>query len=280
MLKSELYKAFHNKGMYLACIIGAIFAALAFFIDDKGLITQILSIQKQDEWGIIYKNKSTTGINIYSAWMGLRPCSSQYILFFLFPLICVIPHGMSYCKDMKSGYINQILSRVSYKKYYGSKLLAVMISGGFVCAAPLVVNFLLCMCVFPLSEPVIGCGEFNIFNLNVLSRLFCEHALLYVAIYVVFVFLYMGIIAAMALGVTCMDKNIFIVLSTPFIIVFAMHTVCTWLLGNEKMSPMRIISMNTIYIEDLNKIFVEIILIIFVSFPFVIKIFQKKGDVL
>lgn len=280
MFKSELYKAFHNKGMYLACIVGVVIAMLAFFIEDKQLINSMLSIQRQDEWGAIYRSKQNTGINIYSAWIGLRSSTYQYVLFFLMPLLCVIPHGVSYCRDVRSGYVNQILSRVSYRKYYTSKLFAVMISGGFVCINPLIINFILCMCMFPFTEPVMGTGFFNIFHVNILAQLFYEHAFIYLCVYIIFVFMYMGIIATISLGMTCIDSNMFIVMSSPFIIVFAMHTVCTWLLGNEAMSPMRIVSMNTILVRDLLGILVEIIILLLMSLPFVIKIFRKKGDVL
>lgn len=280
MLRSELYKAFHNRGTYIAFLVGIVFAMLAFFVDDRGLIDMIIRIQRRDEWGMIYRNKENIGIPIYACWLGMRSSSYRYILYFVMPLLCVLPHGMSYCKDIKSGYINQILSRVDCKKYYGAKLLSVMISGGCVCASPLIINFILCMCVFPFTKPILGSGYFNIFNTNVLSELFSEHAQIYVCVYILFVFMYLGLVSAISLGITCFDQNIFITMSTPFIILFTMHTICVWLLGRELMSPIRIIGMNEIYKKDVPYILIEILIIIVLTIPFTMKMFRKKGDII
>jgi hypothetical protein len=239
MLKMEMYRAFQNKKFYLAMFAGIIIASMAFFLDSFKLALQVMEIQKGSAQGLMYMDKITAGINLFSAWMGLRGSVYQSVYFYVLPLLCVLPFGTSYCSDIKTGYVNNIVIRGEKKSYYAAKFVAVFVSGGVIAAFPLLLNLLLCMGFFPASEVVAGTRMFGVFARGIFSDIFYHNPFLYVFLYIMFDFCFFGLLNCVTLFISCLDNNKFIVAVAPFILYFSMHTFCIWLLGVSAWSPER-----------------------------------------
>ena len=131
-------------------------------------------------------------------------------------IIVVLPYGVSYYTDVKSGYIKQIVSRMSIKSYTRAKYIATFISGGIVIGLPLFIEFLAVATIFPIHRPYrpssIMYGEETF-----LIDLYYEYPMIF---RLLLVFAVAGLLATMALLVAKYISNYFSIVITPFIFTF------------------------------------------------------------
>ena len=73
------------------------------------------------------------------------------MLFFLLPVLSVLPFADSYIAEKERNMLPVFLPRVGAKKYLSGKLLAVAASAFFVACVPLLLNLILCMATFPVE---------------------------------------------------------------------------------------------------------------------------------
>ncbi len=164
--------------------------------------------------------------SLYQYWIGVEFRSLQNTLYFMLTLIlAALPFADSYFCD-KRGYIKQIVTRVSRKRYLSAKYLAVFLSGGLAFSVPLIVNFIAVACICPALSPQASTGTFATYENGFLSLLFISHPLVYCAFYTVYDFLIAGLFATVSLTAALFIKNRFAVLASPFIL-FLLWSVIT-----------------------------------------------------
>ncbi|MCD8127745.1 MAG: hypothetical protein LUD82_10005 [Clostridiales bacterium] len=210
-LKTELWKAFHNKRFLLACGIG-------FVIQCFNLIYNIRYVQ-QTISNSAEGADIRSGISLFLRWISADGWSlGYYLLLILFPLIVVIPFGWSALSERSSEYQVQMLCREKKVSYFTGKYIAVFLSGGSVIAMTLLVNLLLNALVLPAVVPDISLMNTSILAGELFSLVYYTHPWLYCLLWVGIDFLWGGVLA-----VTCMltaqlfKRNIY-VLILPFVL--------------------------------------------------------------
>lgn len=124
LLKTELWKAFHNPMMWLA-LAGGSFLILASVLDSMGYVKDGM-------------NASGVYSSAYSLFVLAMPyffiTFSANAFMYVWPILAAMPYGSSYMQERRSGVYNQIVSRVGRRRYFIAKYVAVFIAGGAVVA--------------------------------------------------------------------------------------------------------------------------------------------------
>lgn len=139
MIKIELRKVFNNRLLWISIIIGAISGFIGLF-----------SYYSSISYSII--NHNYARISAYEAWLFCLSLGSGSIYRLLVPLL-LIPYMDSYFNERKSGYSNMILTRISHRKYFFSKLLAGILSANFIIVSILSLWLIVCFILFPGNIP-------------------------------------------------------------------------------------------------------------------------------
>lgn len=274
IIKEELYRAFVNRWMVFAIIIGCIISIMQIVMS-QSLIKGIENVYSNGGDNI-YAAKVAYTFTIWDGWIGTNICSLQRLLFFIMPLVSAMIYAGSYVSDMK-GYINNICTRVGKQDYILAKNIAVFVSGGLVAVIPLILNMLLWMMLLPTSMPNPIDGALSINDLVVFSALFYEAPYIYCIIYIIYVFIFYGLLSCMGIVISMWDSNSFVVRVFPFIAFYALHTVTSYL-GFSKCSPIQLIIM-PIMIKKYAYVMAIIMLIMAVMIALTI-VMHKKRDML
>lgn len=133
-------------------------------------------------------------------------------------LFCVIPFADSFCEDYNSGYINPIVQRIGIKRYAWQKCLSTALSGGILMG--LVVLSVLLFCFFAADAPdnaetVRFLSQSLWGRLNLLLR---WNGLGFLALRVLFAFLFGCLWASVGLCISTMVINRYVTFIAPFVI--------------------------------------------------------------
>lgn len=173
-IKTELWKAFHNRMFFLALAVGGAIVAM----DALQNIPKVQYYTEAILWDIArgYGTGGSSGfcVAMLSMFYSGMNFTSRLIIY-LWPLMAAIPYGWSYLQERRSGVFNQIVSRAGARTYFAAKYVAVFCSGGAVISltmlADLLVNALICP--FAVLSPVDMSGIVT--NGHFLSGLFYTH---------------------------------------------------------------------------------------------------------
>lgn len=230
IFKIELKRSLLNKWTLIASAITSIFCILHFMDVYEG---RMAFFEAVEELGYTKAAEVCTG-SAYEQWILFDPNLYSYALFFVMAVIVVLPYGASYYNDVKSGYIKQIVSRISVKTYTRAKYIATFISGGMVIVLPMIMEFLAVATIFPIHKPYrpssIMFGEEKF-----LIDLFYDHPMIFTLFRILLVFIVAGLLATISLLVAKFISNYFSILITPFIFTFILE-VCVRLIGKDEIS--------------------------------------------
>ena len=215
VFKLELRRAFFNKWTGFAF-------TLAFIMCLIPLWDKFMYMTK------FYETMSSGGDKVvctatpYENWLLYDQSESlHYIYLFVMPLLAVLPFGASYYMDLKSGYVKQLVSRCSAKKYLCAKYGATFISGGTVISIPLLLQLMILALIFPVNKPQ-RFGSMFICETVPGIDFFYEHPLIYCMIWCLIVFIVAGLIATISLTVTNIAYSYFSIMLTPFVFAFSL----------------------------------------------------------
>ncbi len=217
IFKSELKRAIFSKEMLFAIIIGLIIS-----------IWHIVSIVPDNMIGADFESLFPLAypLHVFNMWIGNSYGIQPYLYYFLLPIIVVIPFGLSYYSDMKSGYINHICLRVSKKKYLMSKYCATFISGGIAFIIPLLINLMATAVLFPSILPQASDEMGNTLTTSyILYKLYFNQPYLYIFIYFIIDFIAGGIVASIALAVSKFVSHIYMVVAYPLVIYIFFYSL-------------------------------------------------------
>lgn len=236
MIKLECRRAFQSRAFLFAVGTGILFTLWHFFRYGWPLIEHVLAVHRGTA-GDAFFQMVNYGIPVTQTWMGTSNMGYE-LYFFLLPVLCAIPYGASYVTDLKSGYICNIITRTDSRTYRRGKLAAVFLSGGAVSVIPLIFNLILCMCFVPVMFPLAGTRLFAVTDASLLSGLFYSGGtFIYILIYLLFDFVFFGLLNALCLIMAWFEDNRFAVMLTPFMVYFAVHMVCVWGFQQNGWSP-------------------------------------------
>lgn len=175
ILKTELWKARHNRLFILALTVGITIAL--FHAKETASMVQEARYYNL-ELGL---GGGPDPCSLFLYWMPFTGYTYSSFLFYeLWPLLAAIPFSWSYSQERCNGYYFQSISRVKKITWFHAKFLAIFISGGVVTAIPLVVC-LLAQATFAPAIPI----QYNMMqviglsNVDFLAWLYYTHPWIY-----------------------------------------------------------------------------------------------------
>lgn len=210
IVKLEMKRAFHSLGFFIGLAVGAIIVLLH-------LMTEIIPVN-------VNYNVTAAGMNlkpqtVWYAWLGLYNGGTHgynYIYYTLVPILAALPYAASAWEDIKTGYHLQICTRIGQRAYYAAKYLSVFISGGVVCAMPLILDLLVCHLFLPDFIPLASDSMKPVYFFP-WSDLFYRCPMAYAIFFTGILFAFGGVYACLGLAATEFLKNRFLIQIFPYI---------------------------------------------------------------
>ena len=220
ILKLELKRSLFNKWTLISFGIVSLICALQCIEVYENRIAEIqylLDKGYEVNANICYETP-------YSNWILCYKSMHFVVLLYIAPLLVVLPHGVSYYSDYKSGYIKQILTRVSMKQYTRAKYISTFISGGSILIITMIIQFMVLATFLPLHKPQIHHGMLS-GEITFGIELFYEHPFVFTLMWWIIGFVASGVFACIALIVSKFISNYFSILITPFVISFVFYVL-------------------------------------------------------
>lgn len=221
LIKMEIKKSLHNKAFYMSIVIGMVFAILSLIYCVSIYNKDMTAMQNVGD----IKAPITPIYSMFNHWIGGEAVSlGTSVFFFIFPLLCAIPYGWSYCVEKNSGYRRTIIVQSGKRNYYMAKYIATFISGGLAMVIPMIFSFILAAAYFPAIKPdVMYDIYYAVFKNSLMSELFYTTPFLYVVIYLCIDFVFCGALACCSMAMAAFVKQKYVVTLVPFVICLALH---------------------------------------------------------
>lgn len=208
IMKIELERAFKGIGFQITLLIG-------MGISIANLILQVIP-RAMNPLKYFDVNYQTLPYSVFNSWIGGNS-NYQYQLFIrIIPILVVLPYGVSYFTDMKTGIIKNFYSRTKKSNYIVAKYFAVFISGGFVIVTPLLFNLLVTSVLLP--SLVAANGTYGINANGMWSSIFYTYPYIYIFMYLILNFIMSGLLGCIALTISEFVNNRFVAMLFPFLL--------------------------------------------------------------
>lgn len=163
--------------------------------------------------------------SVYVSWMYFGADNIYQIYTTIFPLLASLAYSDAYAEDFNTGLIKGILTKVEKKKYLLTRFFVNFAIGGCVATLPLFINFLGQMAAYPLIDNNYYFGMVLVTKNSFWPDLFYHHAMLYVVVRLILLFLFGGMLASLSLALSTVVKNRYIVLVFPFLVTMALDVL-------------------------------------------------------
>ena len=228
LLKIEFKKSLKNKSFYVSIIIASVFTILSliFCINNyQNDMRMMRDLSRQSEITHITYAPQMQVDTLFNHWVGGEPVSlGTSVYFFIFPILCAIPYGWSYCVERKSGYTRTMIVHSGKKVYFLAKYIVTFVSGGLAMVIPLVLNIMMAAALFPAIKPDVTYGvHYAVFKNSLMSELFYTRPFLYVFLYLCMDFVFCGLLACCSMAAASFVRQKYIVTLVPFMICLALH---------------------------------------------------------
>lgn len=208
-------------------------------------------------------------------WMPNHGYVSRYYYLYklLVPIMAAIPYGASYLEDKKSGLINQLVVRCKGKGgYFAAKLLTAFVSGGTVAVIPPAASLIIGLCAAPWGVPVNSVKYYSVDGLKgVFGELFYTYPLAYVAIYMVYTFIFFGLLNCICFFCVYFEENAYAVRLMPFIVYYGFDFMVVKVMG-LKGGLMTCSNMVLLYKENMPVLAAQLAIIAVLDLTFLLRI--------
>lgn len=220
MLKIELKRALHSRGMYFALLVGILLSGSQIIKE------QIPIFQSMEQVRLANPNHMLYPEIMAEQWMAGNLANVEGFLYFLiFPILAVLPHGTTYFEDRENGFLKMIYSRTDRKKYLKAKYASAFISGGLVVTLPLLLNVMVTMTLFPNLVPSAIKSGTLVRADCLFYQLYYTKPLLYIFIFLCIDFLMGGMWAVLAVACSYLSDYKIIVLLAPFFVQLILEII-------------------------------------------------------
>ncbi len=220
----ELRRALKNRWFALSM------AALAFIALFGAVVRSFVTAEQLDV--VVFPYLDTTywylsAFSSFTSWIAVNHLDTATELFFvLVPLLVLIGYSWSLASDLKSGYFEQLTTRVSRSRCYAARFLATFVAGGLLVAVPLIINFLLLSMFLPSWTPhvvdmfytTVG-GAPDVSNNAIFTSLFYTNPFLFVVARVLLNFVLCGLWATTVLALSLFVRNRVALIVVPYIVL-------------------------------------------------------------
>lgn len=267
-LREELYRGFHNRGMYAALGVSIIFVGLHFFFYILRYAASYIGTYANLEYPY-----SVFYITLLFDTNAVFPIYYSYI----FPLLAALPYSASYYEECKNGYRNQILLRGGISSYLWSKYIAVFITAGIAAIAPALLDLMITMACVPSVIPQIGTALFCVGGQYWMGGLYYTHPFIYTFLYLLVLFCLAGILASVGLAVSAFVSGKYIVLFVPFIFTLVTESILIFI-GKTGWKVFNIVSQGSIVGSEAGAVFIMWLVVAVCSFLLFYWAGGKKHD--
>lgn len=270
VVKVELWKAMHNKGMYMALLAG-ILLSLCDVIQNMSLVQTYIYSNRDTTVlsnGVEWCSANVTGCSVYYNWIGIGGFNFGNRVFYLvFPLLAAMAYGWISMEEKRKGYGRQMLTRIGKRGYILSKYIASFVAGGVAVAVPVVINFLLCALVMPSVKPLITDMVSGMNEPQMGAYLYYQHPLLFVIADIGLIFLWGGALGGLTLAAEQFITKRIVAVLLPFCCCILIEAFYPDLLATYfEWSPIQLFHMSTLRQTSAYIVFGEILFILAVSF--------------
>lgn len=276
LFRSELKRAFQSKWFIIVVLIQICIAMVH-------VIMYVFPAVKGIPILIDYYESNPLAVDgipgVFSTWIGMNTNAAKEIFFVTLPIVSAIPYGASLYIDEKNRYVNNIVTRTTKKNFYISKMSVMFLSGGTIAIIPLILSLLINMCMLPIEQPQASTAMYLMGNKNIFGDIFYKNPFLYTFIYIIWVFLLVGLLTSFCFTATYIMENRFIIILAPFILYFVTYVMGS-MFGSGMAYMWQYIQLNKIERTQILHIICQVILLIIInSIALFIKC-SKRNDVL
>lgn len=158
-------------------------------------------------------NGSIERMGALTAFLHATALSPSGVFQMCAPLLCTIPFALAFLDDIKTGYINNLLSRMKCSDYYIAKAMSTGIIGGLYFICVYVVLLLFCAVISPVPSFRILLSPIIPF-----TRIYHKSLLGFIGVYAVHSFIFGCTYNILTLGVSSVIQNKYIGLAIPFVL--------------------------------------------------------------
>lgn len=158
---------------------------------------------------------------MYARWIGNDIgsfCASLF--YYVTPLLAMLPFGIQYLLDMRSGYLKNLMIRVPFQTVIVSYGVCNFIGGFLSSLFPYFLSLYINSLLYPSLIPEPSTLQYSVSSISLFSDLFFSHPLVYCVLYSVISALYPALLALVGMGISLYLKNIFLSLMFPFLFNF------------------------------------------------------------
>ena len=256
ILLMEIKKAYKNKLFLLSMLTAsliALYAAVFSIISYHKYVNADSASAALTGYAL---NPELPGITLFTNWIGADHISPAASLFYLLlPLIASLGYGWSYCSEVKSGYIKNVVTRTSKKNYFLSKYIAVFLSGGTVVAVPILLNTAVVSLFVPAIKPDVFYDVYYAEHpWSTLTPLFYAHPVIYMLLKIIATFIFAGLISELCICVSFLSKNKFVTVFFPLFLFLFINYLSNTIGNIPQISPIQFLHTGKVYVQRGNKI--------------------------
>lgn len=258
IIRIELERAFRGIGIKIALLIG-------MGVSIANLIVEVIP-RASNPLKYFDVNYQTLPYSVFNSWMG-GSSNYEYQLFIrLIPILVVLPYGVSYFTDLKTGIVKNFYSRIKKADYIFAKYFAVFISGGFVIVVPLIFNLFVTSAILP--SLVSANGTYNINANGMWSSIFYTHTYIYIFMYLILNFIMSGLVGCIALTISQFVNNRFVAMLFPFLLCEFTNAITRFSIINiiKGMAPNRFFSISQLGCNYKESAIIVIIILFIVGY--------------
>lgn len=224
-LKTELWKATHNRMFFLSLLIGCLLCAVDT-AQTAVIARHLLELTQRSLEMDLPVSINPAGDSVFVKWMALgTPNFGSRVFHMIWPILAAMPYGSSLCTDLQSGYENQAVTRCGRRAYFRGKFLACFVSGGLAVSLPVILNLLLGALICPAWTPEVELLQSSIGNGYFLGKLFYTKPWAFSAVWCAVDFLWGGTAACLCLTLGGKVRHSFLVTLFPFGVFFTATAV-------------------------------------------------------
>lgn len=283
MLRIELKKAFRNKFFIAAVIIACVLSVTIGVLAVDKYLKHFERIEMNNEKLNRIENPWLPVASLYNYWIAdLNLIELPYLYYFLWPLLSAFAYSWSYCSELESGYVKNILQRTARINFFLSKYIAVFLSGASVTFTSLFANIALVSSFVPAIKPDLFYAEQYIHRSGTMfAYLFYAYPTLYLIAMVILTTIFGGIFACISLAFTYYFKNRVAGVIIPFVAIILLNyssAIFASELNYIEISPLKFLHSTTGCIHFLWVAVVQVIGLIAITVFMAVRR-SKKSDI-
>lgn len=260
LLRIEVERAFKSRMFWLMLLLGIIITGIEFVIAPLRYSKDII--------GAFDGNIGNTINTVFNSWFfslqkNAIPLRQLYIM--IMPLMAVFAYGYSAVSDIKSGYIENIYTRIDKKYYLIVKCVVSHIAGGIVVVVPLLMNLIACSMILPSVKMQAVVGFYEPRGFSLLSGVVYTHPYIYIFIELIIIFFYTGLFTTFSVMLSQIVPVYFITMIFPFLLNYFCYIIQGFF-NLEKYNPIRIMTVGYSYNNTLLNLIIEYIIICGITF--------------